>query len=348
MSISLSSSFAAPPLGGGGGLMPGASDRTESEQASGTHASLTYTNPVWNGYLADPAVLEYCGEWYAYGTGKDPETGRHFPILHSTDFATWRPVGYAVSPGDFKEYWAPEVVERSGTFYLYYAGDLRQRVAKATNPLGPFEDCGVNLFPELEFSIDGHPFCDPDSGEWYFFFARDFLDTSRVGTGISVVKLNDDMISVSGPVKTVATAIADWQIFERNRSMYGSVYDWHTVEAPWVVKKDGLYYCFWSGSNWQSPNYGVGFSVAEHPMGPWRDGGNLEGASVLSGKGNNLIGPGHNSVACGPDGRTLFMIYHSWNPERSARVMCIDPLEWTETGPKVLHAGFGKKTIRIE
>ncbi|MBN2162035.1 MAG: glycoside hydrolase family 43 protein [Pontiellaceae bacterium] len=307
---------------------------------------LVYSNPLWDGYLADPAVLQYDGEWYAYGTGKNEATGYHFPVLHSTDFVHWVPEGYIMPPLDnpaMTEYWAPEVVEKDGTFYLYYAGDLKMRVAKSNSPLGPFEDCGELLFPQWEFSIDAHPFKDPDSGEWYLFFARDFLDVDRVGTGISVVKLGDDMISVTGPIETVATAIDDWQIYERNRSMYGGVYDWHTVEGPWVVKKDGLYYCFWSGSNWQSPDYGVGFSVAETPMGPWRDGGNKAGASVLNGKDNNLIGPGHCSVTLAPDGKTHFMVYHSWNPEHTRRVMCMDPIEWTGKGPKVKNPAFGVK-----
>jgi arabinan endo-1,5-alpha-L-arabinosidase len=310
--------------------------------------SLRYTNPVWDANLADPAVLGWNGEWYAYGTGSEEGTNRQFPMLHSTDFVHWEPVGYAMEALEkpqFKEYWAPEVVERDGVFYLFYAGNRRMRVAQAESPLGPFTDCGVYLFPEWEFSIDGHPFCDPDTGEWYLFFARDFLDVERVGTGLSVVRLGDDMISVQGPVQTVLTAFADWQIYKRNRRMYDGVYDWHTVEGPWVVKRNGLYYCFYSASNWQTPHYGVGFAVAEHPMGPWMDGGNTEYATVLNGMDNGLIGPGHNSVAIGLDGETHFMVYHSWNPERTARVMCIDPIEWTSDGPRVVNPAFGNKVF---
>ena len=33
--------------------------------------TLTYTNPVWPGYLADPFVLKWEGEYYAYGTGSN-------------------------------------------------------------------------------------------------------------------------------------------------------------------------------------------------------------------------------------------------------------------------------------
>jgi GH43 family beta-xylosidase len=311
-----------------------------------------YTNPVWDGYLADPAVLQWNGEWYAYGTGEenDPGNGWRFPVLHSRDFVSWEFSGYALAPssgGSFEEYWAPEVVEKDGKFYLYYAANRRLRVATSNHPLGPFRDCGVYLFPDLPFAIDGHPFKDPDTGEWFLFFARDFLDAERVGTGLSVVRLGDDMISVKGPVQTVLTAFADWQIYERNREMYGRVYDWHTVEGPWVVKRNGLHYCFYSASNWQTPQYGVGYAVAAHPMGPWRDGGNTEGAQVLNGIGNGLIGPGHNSITVGPDGQTDFLVYHSWNPERTRRMMCLDPVRWTEDGPRAVNPSFGKKPLHV-
>ena len=311
-----------------------------------------YTNPVWDGYLADPAVLYWNGEWYAYGTGDENATtgGWQFPILHSRDFVNWEPSGYALAPltnADYKEYWAPEVTERDGKFYLYYAANRRMRVAMSDYPLGPFRDCGVYLFPDLPFAIDGHPFKDPDTGEWYLYFARDFLDVARVGTGLSVVRLGDDMMSVKGPVKTVLTAFADWQIYERNREMYGKTYDWHTVEGPWTVKHGGLYYCFYSASNWQTPQYGVGYAVATNPMGPWKDGGNAEGAQVLNGIGNGLIGPGHNSLVVGPDGKTDYIIYHSWNPERTRRMMCLDPIEWTEHGPQAVNPSLGKKRLRF-
>jgi hypothetical protein len=64
----------------------------------------------------------------------------------------------------------------------------------------------------------------------------------------------DDMISSTGPIKTVLRAVGDWQIFERNRKIYDRVFEaWHTVEGPAVVFRDNRYYCFYSGGNWQTP-----------------------------------------------------------------------------------------------
>ena len=139
--------------------------------------TLEYQNPVWDGYLADPMVLKLGTEYYAYGTGPENE-GRQFPVLHSKDFVNWTFLGNAletVTAPRMEAYWAPEVAAKNGKFYLYYAGHYKMRVAVAEHPAGPFKDAGQVLFPDEQFSIDGHPFCDPRSGKWYLFFAKDFL-----------------------------------------------------------------------------------------------------------------------------------------------------------------------------
>src|SRR4051794_9165146 len=83
----------------------------------------TYTNPVYDGYFADPFVLRARSGYWAYGTGHGPEPdGRQFPVLHSQDLVSWRYVGGALPPlppvaGEpFTAYWAPEVAERHGKF----------------------------------------------------------------------------------------------------------------------------------------------------------------------------------------------------------------------------------------
>src|SRR5689334_14642696 len=127
--------------------------------------ALTYKNPVWSGYFADPFVLKWQGAYYAYGTGPVPDSQeRAFPMLYSQDFAHWEYRGGALEalPGQSEvEYWAPEVAERNGLFYMYYAAQCRLRVAIANHPSGPFRDTGCLIFPDLEFSIDAHPFKDP-------------------------------------------------------------------------------------------------------------------------------------------------------------------------------------------
>lgn len=311
---------------------------------------LKYHNPVWDGYLADPQVLYHDGVYYAYGTGQADEAGRQFPVLRSENVTDWIYIGGAqgsVTDPPLRKYWAPEVVEHQGTFCLYYAGDQKMRVAIADRPEGPFNDTGRLLFPDEPFSIDGHPFLDPVSKQWYLLFSKDFFD-QRVGTALAMVQLGKDMKSTVGPVKTVLRAFSDWQIYARDRTIYGRQWDaWHTVEGPFVVYRDGLYYCFYSGGSWNSAGYGVGCAVSESVMGPYEDKWSKDGASVLSAIPNELIGPGHNSVILGPDDETYFIVYHSWNAERTARQMCIDPLIWTEEGPKVHNPSRGQKRVKV-
>lgn len=309
--------------------------------------TLTYENPVWDGYLADPHAFQVGDTYYAVGTGEAPD-GRQFPILRSENFTDWEFAGGALERIEgIDEYWAPEIAERDGKFYLYYAGNRKMRVAVADSPTGPFEDTGELMFPELEFSIDGHAFEDPKSGQWYFFFAKDFFD-KRPGTALAAVKLADDMMTPVGEQHTILRAFADWQIYERDRQLYDRQWDaWHTIEAPAMVFRDGVYHLFYSGGNWQTPGYGVGCAVSENVLGPYVDEASQDGPSVISSDSGNLIGPGHNSVVRAPDGETWFNVYHSWNPEREKRQMCMDPLVWTEDGPVTRQPARGEKTITL-
>jgi GH43 family beta-xylosidase len=322
---------------------------------------LSYKNPVWPGYLADPFVLKWRGEYYAYGTGSSSgaslsDDGRMFPVLHSRNLAHWQCLGGALEPLTTlgaQNYWAPEVAEKDGTFYMYFSADgiegrnHQLRVAVADHPAGPFRDSGNVLMPQEDFSIDAHPFRDPKDGQWYLFFAKDFLD-ERVGTGTAVVPLSDDMLSVTDKPRTVLRAAHDWHIHARGHSNYSGSWDaWHTVEGTFVVLHDDLYYCFYSGGAWMTPGYGVSYGIAEQAIGPYHDEWSSEGPSVLKGVEGKVIGPGHNSIVLGPDDKTEFVVYHAWDIEKTARRLCIDPLIWTPDGPRCQGPSWTEQSITL-
>lgn len=303
----------------------------------------TYTNPVYPHYMADPFVLRHDGHYYAYGTAAPSADGWQFPVLHSPDLVHWEAAGYALPPiPGALQFWAPEVAYHDGRFYLYFSAqgidgrDHQLRVAVSDQPTGPFVDRGHVLTPDDPFTIDPHPFRDVD-GQWYLFYARDFLTLDgeyRVGTGIVVDKLID-METLAGAPQIVVRPHADWHLFQSERSMYGAVYDWHTIEGAAVRRHNGRYYCFYSGGAWERENYGVAYVVADHPLGPYHRPPEAANALLKSVPGQ-VIGPGHNSFTEAPDGQEI-VVYHGWDVERTARLMRIDRLTWDGDRP-VLHA----------
>lgn len=299
---------------------------------------MTYTNPVYEHYFADPFVLAHDGSYYAYGTA--PGAGGTVPALRSPDLVHWSPLGDVLVPlaAGVEAYWAPEVAVEDGTFYLYYSagqaeGEGHQvRVATASRPEGPFVDSGAVLAPEEPFSIDAHPFRD-DDGRWYLFYCRDFLDAGgRPGTGIVVDELVG-MTALAGTPRVVLRPHADWHLYAANRRWYGRTWDWYTVEGPFVRKHDGRYYCFFSGGAWREPNYGVGYAVADEPLGPYREPAG-DGPAVMRTVPGRVVGPGHASVVASPSGASDYLVYHAWDPGGAARLMRIDRLDWTVEGPR--------------
>ncbi len=298
----------------------------------------TYCNPVHDGYFADPFVLAHDGGYVAVGTGS-VVNGLVFEVLVSEDLVSWRSAGGALeplAPEAGTDYWAPEIIERDGTYYLYYSvgtGDVGHhiRVASAATPTGPYTDLGVELTTEERFAIDPHPLRAPD-GRWYLYFARDVLEGDRVGTMLAVGELDDTMTALTGEVHDVLRPTADWQIYERGRRMYGEDRDWHTLEGPFVCFREGRYWCFYSGGSWRQSSYAVSWAVSDHPLGPWLSPPDAE--PLLRTVPGRVVGPGHNSVVTTPGG-TDVLVYHAWDPEMTRRRLCIDPIVWTPDGPTV-------------
>jgi beta-xylosidase len=290
--------------------------------------------PAYPGYFADPFVLPVRGGYVAYGTGA-MVNGRAFEVLASEDLVRWQRVGGALEPLDepwATDYWAPEVAFEDGLYHLYYSvgtddrGHL-VRVATSPSPFGPFSDAGTVLTPEERFAIDPHPFRD-DDGQWYLYYAHDVLEGERVGTTVAVDRLVT-MTQLEGRPRTLLRASDDWQLFRREREMYGAVYDWHTLEGPFVVRRGGRYVLFYSGGSWEERTYGVSYAVAEHPLGPFVE--PEPGPAVLRG------GVGHNSVVVGRDGVDR-IAFHRWDAAGERRQMWVERLSWDGFRPRVAGA----------
>jgi beta-xylosidase len=334
---------------------------------------MNWLNPVYPFYFADPFVWKHQGRYYAVGTGpvsEAPDAGESdfttinhhgremaIPLLISDDLVNWKLHGPALAAPERARgaaFWAPEVAFADGRFYLYYSFATQGlshslNVAVSDRPQGPYQDAGA-LLPSSDdcpFAIDAHPFRD-DAGEWYLFYARDFLDFGaehRAGTSLVVDRLVN-MTRLGGQPKTVLRARCDWQRFQANRPMYGKVFDWHTLEGPCVRKRAGIYYCFYSGGCYQGEGYGVDYGASNSVTGPYTDAGNESGARVLRTVPGKVIGPGHHSIVLGPDDRTEFIVYHAWDPQMTARRIHLDRLDWTPEGPRCAGPTFTPQSLR--
>jgi beta-xylosidase len=333
---------------------------------------MTYKNPIYRGYFADPFVWKHESRYYAVGTGPisdEPTAGEAdfttykiggkemaIPLLVSDDLVNWKLHGGALEVPSFASgavFWAPEVAYAEGKFYLYFSfatEGLKHKlsVAVSEDPRGPYRFAGTLLSDsdDCSFAIDAHAFKD-DDGKWYLFYARDFLDFDpkvRAGTALVMDELVG-MTRLAGKHRTVLRAKCEWQRFQANREMYGGVYDWHTLEGPCVRKRNGVYYCFYSGGCYQGESYGVDYGVANRVWGPYSDEGNESGARVLKTVPGKVIGPGHHSIVVGPDDRTDFIVYHAWDLQMTGRRMCIDKLEWTAEGPRCAGPTWTPQTV---
>ncbi|MDF8262956.1 glycoside hydrolase family 43 protein [Luteipulveratus flavus] len=295
--------------------------------------------PVWDGYFADPFLLDTGDGYVAYGSSEPfTDSGSRVTALVSADLVTWHSAGTVlqVDAALGTDVWAPEVVHTDGRYWMYYSVGTgihghHLRVATSDGPLGPFVDAGVDLTPHETFAIDPHPFRDVD-GTWYLFFARDVLDADRPGTHLAVARMRS-MTELEPEVWPVLEPDADWQLYERDRSMYGRRLDWHTLEGPSVTRRGGRYWLFYSGGSWEGPGYGVSYATADQPFGPWRH-APTQGPAVLSSASTGLRGPGHSSLLPLPDGSTRIS-FHAWDSVGTRRQMYIEPLVWGPDGPSV-------------
>ncbi|MFK9090118.1 family 43 glycosylhydrolase [Bacillus salipaludis] len=295
------------------------------EQISGP----TYTNSVMPG-IADPYVLYHEGVYYLYGTHTNdwPKMQNGIKVYTSTDLVNWKAHDEWALHKDNSwgenRFWAPEVIEKNGKFYMYYAVEERLAVATSDSPLGPFVQEKMEPIHPNTPEIDAHIFTD-DDGKQYMYFVR-----FEGGNVIYVAELNDDMKSIKeDTVKFVMRASQDWEKSTKQPS-------YPVNEGAFVIKHKDTYYLTYSANHFESPDYGVGYATAPTPMGPWTK---YEYNPIM--KSNIVVpGAGHHSLIHSPDGSELFMVYHTHNSTTATepRKLAIDRVHFVpqENGPDIM------------
>jgi|GEM_PF-3409644 len=301
-----------------------------------------FTNPVITDNQGqdhgDPFVMQFGGTYYLYHTGRD---GIH--LYTSPDLVDWRDHGEVLGPHPSPEhwaqidFWAPEVLCHDALFYLYVAaarklpngsGDDRHRylgIARSSSPLGPFTWDPEPLV--REWSIDAHPFRDEDGDLWLFYNIR--TEATRYWDGTTGCGNVVDRLLAPDRLEGVQSMAA----FPNRRWEGNREGTWYWNEGPCVLKRRGQYYQMHSGGHFADETYGVGFATAPSPRGPWTK---YPGNPIL-GSGRDVLGPGHHSMAIGPDGVTPWVVYHGIVPGQRGRKVFIDRLFWA--GDRIVVAG---------
>ncbi|MCI9590206.1 MAG: family 43 glycosylhydrolase [Lachnospiraceae bacterium] len=267
-------------------------------------------NPIAIHNIGDPYVLFYKGMYYLYATS-------HFNGFYcwkSKDLNQWEPpeICYEAGKKSFGNscFWAPEVYEFGGMFYMYYTAQwkiyekeaLRIGVAVSDSPQGPFEDVLDNQ-PMFDFgygALDAHILKDGKRN--YLYYSRAGADHIMDGarqSEIYVAELGTDKCSVIGEGKLILKPEQEWERQEPEKHQF-----WN--EGPFVVKHNGKYHMMYSANCFASRYYAIGGAMAVHPMGPFVK---YKNNPILSAS-QTISGPGHNCVVQGPDG-ACYCIYHA-------------------------------------
>ena len=270
----------------------------------------TYQNFVLGGY-ADPDILYHDGYYYMYVTS----TG--YLVFRSRDLASWECLGQSLPSCSWNintQYqWAPDVEYINGKFYMAVSyGEAGFGIAVSDKPEGPFVCAGDK--PMLIKTIDGNIFVD-DDGKIYLYYTSWYNGRTY---GIWGVEMESDCITPKWETEKL--------IIKADRPWESSLGKGGVVEAPFMMKKEGVYYLVYSGSHYEA-NYAVGYATSDSPLGKFEKSAN----SPILYKTDDVRGPGHCSIVETPDGR-MFMVYHTHNSAESIhpRNVAIDPVRFVK------------------
>lgn len=269
--------------------------------------------------FGDPFIMLYNDVYYAYGTNGDDG----IQVYTSEDLLTWKAPErrLALDKKDVwadRWFWAPEVYQVNGKFYMYYSADEHICVATSDSPLGPFTQAIKVPMIAGEKCIDNSLFID-DDGKPYLFFDR-FND----GLNIWVAELEDDLMTIKmETMKKCINVSQEWETI------------WPRVnEGPYVLMHEGKYYMTYSANSYESAFYGIGYATADNVYGPWTK---HEGNPILQ-KPGNLVGVGHSAMFEDKEGQ-LRIVFHSHRSESKIhpRFMNISTVNFEEKdGEKIM------------
>ena len=329
-------------------------------------AEILYKNPI-PVQFGDPYVLLASdGKYYMYGTGGSAVDG--FSAYSSDDLVSWKHEGQVYrgnTPGSWTlaNFWAPEVYERKGKFYMFFSADwkvnpdkelenFRIGVAVADHPTGPFEDLS-----DQPIFDPGYPVIDANihfEGEkTYLYYSRccyknpvesdiaqwardqglfDEIEESWVyGIEISPgfdTTVGDPVLLLRPPEKNNSGQF-EWE----SRSVTSGEVNRRWTEGSFIFENSGTYYMMYSANFFGGKHYAVGYATSDHPLGPFEKAENNPVLEKNTHKGGIVSGTGHNSITYSKDGKQMYCVYHGRTLNTGhKRVVFIDKMKIDKGG----------------
>lgn len=274
-------------------------------------------NPFIPGYFADPTIRKFGDTYYIYATTDGTGNG-YGPAQAwvSKDFVNWQNV--LLNWPTTEVVWAPDVVQQpDGSFRYYYCTPCEVRVGESSSPLGPWKNrLGASdavLVPDRfvpnAITLDPALFRDDDGAEYLYFGTWGIYK----GFGCGVARLSEDGKSFTDKKLILNTEITDF------------------FEAPFVFKRNGIYYFTYSSGSCHDDTYRVQYAVSTAgPMGPYT----YKGSILKTNADGTIHGPGHHSIL--QEGDRYYIVYHRHNNPHAIhgfhRQICIDKMEFDSEG----------------
>ena len=341
---------------------------------------ITYSNPL-SIEFGDPFILYASdGKFYMYGTSG--ENG--FRTYSSDDMVSWNDEGL-IYQGALPDswtvdcFWAPEVYERNGKYYLFFSANWKENptnelekfrigVAVSDKPTGPFKEMyNQPIFDPGYPIIDANLYFDDNNGKVYMYYSRccykhavesEIADLAREKgwfdeieeSWIYGVEIKSDFSGIIGePVLLLRPPVksdnkqAEWE----SRSVTSNEVNRRWTEGSYIIKKNNKYYMMYSANYFGGQYYAVGYATSDNPLGPFRKAENNPVLQKNTDKGGDVTGTGHNMILNHPNGE-MYCIYHGRTTKTGDnRVVFIDKMEITENGELEVHGPTTEKQTII-
>ena len=329
---------------------------------------VTLQNPLPVAF-GDPFILKATdGKFYMYGTGG---VKNGFRACVSSDLIQWEDLGRVYegnTTGSWctANFWAPEVYEYQGKYYMLYSADWRENptgeqenfrigVAVADTPSGLFKD----LYNRPLFD-PGYPIIDAnllfDNGRVYLYYSRccyknpvasEIADWAKTQgwfdeieeSWIYGVEIKPDFSGTIGEPRLLLrppVRLDDRQSEWESRSVTSREVNRRWTEGSYIFKNEDTYYMLYSANFFGGQNYAVGYATSKTPLGPFMKAANNPVLQKNTEKGGKVTGTGHCMMFTSA-GR-MYCVYHGRTAETGdERVVFIDPMEIQPDGKLVVH-----------